>query len=116
MDPYHRNQAQHNISKDEFQALKELIRLQREQKIKIKLCDKGAGIIVTNFNDYIETCMKHLNSKQNGTNPYYEEVNESSVEDAITDFSQQTVYVRSCIIYWLDPDQGCRANYCNTDW
>ena len=83
MDPFNRNKAQSNISKVEFEALKELIQLQRECKKTIKLCDKGAGIMVTNFEDYLKTCMKHLNSKQNGIKPYYEEVNYSSEEYAI---------------------------------
>ena len=30
----------------------------------IKRCDKGAGIIILNYNDYIYACNKHLNSKQ----------------------------------------------------
>ena len=49
MDPFNRNQAQRNIYRVDF----ELIRLQRERKITIRLFDKGAGMLVTNFEDYL---------------------------------------------------------------
>ena len=29
----------------------------------IKPCDKGAGLIITNFDDYTESVENHLNSK-----------------------------------------------------
>ena len=45
-------------------ALKELIRLQRERIITIKACDKGGGIIILDFNEYLRACYMHLSSKQ----------------------------------------------------
>ena len=45
-DPKNRNKVQNNISKEEINALKDLVRLQRERKIVIKQCDKGAGIFI----------------------------------------------------------------------
>ena len=87
MDPYNRNKAEPNLPKHEFQAIKELIRLQRDRIITIKMCDKGAGIIVTNFTDYIEASMKHINSKQNDKKSYYKEVDEISVENAIKEIN-----------------------------
>ena len=64
MDPRKQNRVKCNISEDELDALKELIRLQRERIITIKDCDKGAGIIILNFDEYMRAAYKHLGSKQ----------------------------------------------------
>ena len=53
-----------NIPPEEIAALRELIRLQKERIITIKSCDKGAGIIILDFNEYLRACYEHLNSKQ----------------------------------------------------
>ena len=53
MDPRNRNTTECNIPQEELHALKELIRLQRERIIIIKAADKGAGIVILNFQDYI---------------------------------------------------------------
>ena len=48
--------------------------MQRERKIVIKPCDKGAGIIVVDFKDYVSSCKDHLSSSQivNGNEcPFY---------------------------------------------
>ena len=63
-DPKNRNREHCNLPTDELNALKELINLQKERQIVIKACDKGAGIIILNFNDYMQACYKHLLSKQ----------------------------------------------------
>ena len=54
-----------------------LIQLQKERKIKIKLCDKGAGIIILDFQEYMRACMKHLETKTSTGEPYYKEVDDS---------------------------------------
>ena len=52
----------------------------------IKPCDKGAGIILLDFDKYVEAGENHLNSKQvdkyGNFHPYYAEVNESEIEEA----------------------------------
>ena len=63
-DPRNRNSVPCNIPPEELIALKELIRLQRERVITIKACDKGGGIIILDFNEYLRTCYMHLGSKQ----------------------------------------------------
>ena len=62
-DPKNRNEENCNFPIDELNALKELIDLQKERKIVIKPCDKGAGIIILNFNEYMQACYDHLVSK-----------------------------------------------------
>jgi hypothetical protein len=41
-----------------------LIRLQKERGITIKACDKGSGLIILDFNEYLRACYVHLSSKQ----------------------------------------------------
>ena len=80
MDPLNRKQVPPNLSKEEYEALTTLSKLQKEKKIIIKQCDKGAGIIVLNYNDYIDSCNEHLSiSKVEGTEmrDYYEKVDEN---------------------------------------
>ena len=81
-DPRNRNKVECNLPEDEMQALKKLISLQRERKIVIKACDKGAGVIILNFEDYMKTCYEHLTSKQRDNNPYYTEVDDIALDQA----------------------------------
>ena len=81
-DHRNRNQVKCNIPNDEVQALKELVRLQRERKIVIKACDKGAGLIILNFEDYMKECYIHLNSKNSNGKPYYSEVDDIALDQA----------------------------------
>ena len=74
MDPQNRNKEECNIPKDELEAMKHLIKLQKERKIIIKQCDKGAGIIIHNFKDYVKSCYEHLLSKTLQEDRYYEQV------------------------------------------
>ena len=48
----------------------------------IKPCDKGAGIIILNFDDYINACEDHLNSKTPTGEDYYKEINLTDIEKA----------------------------------
>ena len=43
MDPKNRHTVKSNISEGEKEALKELVKLQKERKIVIRPCDKGRG-------------------------------------------------------------------------
>ena len=81
-DPKNRNTEKCNIPQDELEALKMLAKLQREKKIVIKACDKGAGIIILNYTDYMKACYKHLVSKQSENQPYYTQVHELEVESS----------------------------------
>ena len=68
MDQKNRNEEVCNLPVEEIQALKELIKLQRD---RVKPCDKGAGIMVLNFNSYMESCYEHLMTKQSESQAYY---------------------------------------------
>ena len=68
LDPLNRNKVRLNLPPEEIEALGELIRLQKEKVITIKPCDKGAGIIILNFDDYLKSCNDHLASKQKQEN------------------------------------------------
>ena len=52
-DPRNRNKEACNLPVDELNALKEFIKLQKDRVIVIKACDKGAGIMIFNFNEYL---------------------------------------------------------------
>ena len=87
-EPRNRNQENPNLPPGEISALKELVRLQRERIITIKAADKGAGIVILNFEDYMKTCYNHLlSSVENQTNKdepqtYYKAVNKFALEEA----------------------------------
>ena len=87
MDPQNRNQEHPNLLPEEIEALKELITLQKQRIITIKPADKGAGIVILNFKDYMKSSYDHLLSNvtsQNveGPKTYYKAVNEFALEEA----------------------------------
>ena len=86
MDPRNRNTSNCNIPEEEIQALKALIKLQRDRVIKIMACDKGAGIIILDFNEYMRACYTHLSSEQiqadGSSKPYYMKINEMQIGKA----------------------------------
>ena len=90
MDPRNRQYEECNLPPEEIQALKELIRLQRERIIIIKAADKVAGIVLLEFQDYLKSCYDHLLSSIPGQdleeeeNPklYYEPVIEFALENS----------------------------------
>ena len=61
-DPENRNRCRPNLPPDELKALDQLIQLQKNRIITIKPCDKGAGIIILDFAEYMRACNAHLNS------------------------------------------------------
>ena len=81
-DHKNRNTEKCNIPQEELEALKMLTKLQRDKNIVIKACDKGAGIIILNYSDYMKACYKHLASKQSENQPYYTQVDELEIERA----------------------------------
>ena len=85
-DYKNRNKAKCNIPAEEKEALGELIKLQKNRKIVIKPCDKGAGVIILDFEEYMRSCKEHLESEKvdsdGNTTKYYVEVNEQIVEMA----------------------------------
>ena len=86
MDPQNRNKVPINLPPEELKALKELIELLKEKQIIIKPCDKGAGIIILDFDKYMEACNKHLTSLQGNEEgedkPFYIKVDETKLNEA----------------------------------
>ena len=76
------NKVRSNIHKDESEALKELIKLQKECQIVIKPCDKGAGIIICDFTDYVKSCEKDLTSCSVDNQPHYSKITTKDLEVA----------------------------------
>ena len=84
MDHKNRNDVKCNLPKNEIEAIKELIKLQKERIIVIKPCDKGAGIIILDFSVYMKACYEHLASEKlmsdGEVKKYYLEVNDIELE------------------------------------
>ena len=59
--------------------------MQKQQVITIKPCDKGAGIIILVFTEYIRACEEHLSGEQvqsdGSRKPYYKKVKEDALEE-----------------------------------
>ena len=79
-EPRNRITKKSNLPHDEQQAPKELVKLQKEKHIVIQACDKGAGIIILDYSEYVKACYKHLTSSQSEGNPYYTQVDALEVE------------------------------------
>ena len=62
MDHRNRNDVKCNLPKEEIQAIKDLIKLQKDRIIVIKPCDKGAGMIILDYPVYMRACYEHLSS------------------------------------------------------
>ena len=90
MDHQNRNNVKSNLPLEEIEALKELIKLQKERVIIIKAADKGAGIVILDFKDYVKACFTHLlssiphqtNNIEKEPQMYYKAVHEFALEDA----------------------------------
>ena len=86
IDPKNRNQVECNLPSDELEALKILIQLQRDRIITIKPCDKGAGVIILDFEEYVNVCNEHLNLLQENPNdemkPFYHKIDSSQLDEA----------------------------------
>ena len=80
------NPVRRNISEEEYSALLNLQKLQTDKQIIVKPADKGSGTVILNYDDYIDSCNQHLNSKQlqpDGTSlPYYVRATEQEIKTA----------------------------------
>ena len=92
LDPKNRNKVERNIPKVLLEALTELVNLQKRKEIIIKRCDKGAGIIILDYEEYVRASIVNLNSKQenkNGTtSPYYTKVEEKEIKQVELELKQ----------------------------
>ena len=79
-DHRNRNSAECNLTKGELAALKQLQQLQKERKIVIRACDKGAGVIILDFEEYLRACYTHLTSEVAQGQPYYSPVDRFEID------------------------------------
>ena len=86
LDPKNRRKAECNLPPEELNALKELVKLQKERRIVIKQCDKGAGIMIMDFDDYKKSAEEHLvetmEDNDGNQKSYYKKVTETALEIA----------------------------------
>ena len=57
-----------------------LQKLQKDREIVIRACDKGAGVIILDFEEYIKACYGHLRAELTPGQPYYSQVHELEIE------------------------------------
>ena len=79
-DPLNRNSETSNIPVEKINALNQLIQLQKERQIVIKACDKGAGVMILDFKNYMKSCYNHLLSKNRSEQSYYSKVEDFEIE------------------------------------
>lgn len=63
MDPRNRNDFKCNLTVEELNALKEVVKLEKDRRIVIKPNDKGAGSMIIDFDKYLEASYDHLKAK-----------------------------------------------------
>ena len=84
MDHRNRNNIKCNLPQEEIQAMKELINLQKDKTIVIKPCDKGARMIILDYDVYMRACYEHLASEKiladGDTKQYYLRVDDIELE------------------------------------
>ena len=106
LDPENRNKVRPNLPPQESESLSKLIKLQRDKVITIKPCDKGAGIIILNFRDYVNSCLDHLNSKQTvgeSSYPYYRQINQDFIDESKNKIT--SVLEEGKINKWISEDE-----------
>jgi excinuclease UvrABC helicase subunit UvrB len=59
--------------------------LQRKCKIVIKPCDKGAGIIIMDYDKYIISCQKELTRETKNGKNYYNKISNNLLQQAKKD-------------------------------
>lgn len=86
------NPARRNITEQEYTALLNLQQLQHDQQIIIKPADKGSGIVILNYDDYVASCTEHLNLQQKQSDgsslPYYIKATDQEVKLAKREISK----------------------------
>ena len=81
-DPKNRHRVTSNIKEDKKEALHKLVKLQKERQTVIKPCDKGIGMIILNFHEYLRAALDHLEATTATGEKYYKKVNDSVLKEA----------------------------------
>ena len=118
-DPKNRNNEKCNLSKEEVEAMKSLIQLQRDRVIIIKQCDKGAGVIIHNFKDYMKSAYEHLLSKTSEGESYYKriadielQVSKSIIKSVLTEGLEAQIITKEEFVAMNPDDKNPAKFYC----
>ena len=111
------NDARPNIPQEEAEALTQLVNLQKSCQIILKPCDKGAGIIICNYDDYVASCESHLDEKLGDNTPYYKQIGRAAVQDIKSEIKTtikaalNKSEIEKEIYAELDPSQKIQADF-----
>ena len=119
-DPRNRIDEECNLPPDEKAALKDLAKLQKDKKIVIKSCDKGAGILILDYSEYMKACYKHLSSTNPEQSPYYSQVDglevertKTKIETILKDAIQNSIKTKDEYEGMIANDKEPGRFYCN---
>ena len=76
------NQIHDNLTREERTAFKILIEKQANKELIVKPADKGAGVCVLNYTDYVNLCENHLQEKTKDGYNYYRKSSECDLAQA----------------------------------
>ena len=118
----HQHLKVRNLPKEEYLALLKLIEMQNDRLIVVKPADKGAGIVIMNYDDYVTSCNKHLTATQpqpaGPPLPYYKKATTQDFNklkqsiDAVLDFGKQNEYLSNVEYKMMRPvDKGAGRFY-----
>ena len=94
--------------------------MQRDRKIVIKPCDKGAGILILDLEDYLKACYNHLTSEVSPGKPYYSQVNvfdiektKTEIKDVLQEGLDKNIITKSELQAMNPDDKNVGRFYCN---
>ena len=83
------------MSQIEQEALRILVKKQQDQEIVIKNCDKGAGIAVMGYTQYVDLCQEHLKETTPDGHNYYRK---ATAQDLKTSTDKITNLLKSALM------------------
>ena len=92
----------------------------KKKIIVIKACDKGAGVIILNDDEYMRACYSHLTSYQTENIPYYIQVDDleiertkSKISNALKEALEGEIISKDEYSEMIADDKGPGRFYCN---
>ena len=92
INPKNRLKVSCNQLGEEIAALRDLVKLEREKKIVMKQCNRGAGIMIIDYKDFRKAATEHpeekMEDKDGHPKPYYKKVDNSIFKAAKNKLTQ----------------------------